>query len=94
MRELTLRRGRQRFGHLGWPRPAKRRGWILWLNPYAGTIPGARPVKALQLRLGDRSHPTLTADYDDAIGRLRWTDRNGLRRILDSAVIDGVEVHP
>jgi hypothetical protein len=53
----------RRLGHLGWPKPVKRRGWI------SRRIPGARLLPSWQLRLGDRSHPTLTASYDETLGR-------------------------
>ena len=57
--------------------------------------PGKPPARAwLRLRLGDRSHPTLDATYDDTLGRFSWTDRFGLARLLVSAVIDGVEYEP
>jgi len=84
--------GRRRFGHLGWPKPVRRRGWILG---FSFPIPGARPpLTSVQLRLDDRSHPTLTARYEATLGRFSWTDRAGLNRTLVSAVIDGVEYEP
>jgi hypothetical protein len=77
----------RRFEHLGWPKAVKRRGRISQL-----LLPGARPPLFVELRLGDRTHPTLEAGYDDAtVGRVVWTNRSGLNRRLVSAVIDGVE---
>lgn len=77
--------GRSRFGHIGWPKPVKRRGRISQLP----SLPGSDPPVRMELRLGDRSHPTLTVGYDLFLGRVSWTDRFGLRRELASAVIDG-----
>jgi len=50
----------------------------------------------VELRLADRSHPTVSATYDGRhrLGRLSWTNRDGLRRTLVSAVIDGVAYEP
>ena len=82
-----------RFGHLGWPVPVKRRGRIdagLFLSESDTWI-------AVELRLGDRSRPTVWAIYDvgrHRLGRLGWTNRDGLHRTLVSAVIDGVAYEP
>jgi hypothetical protein len=90
IRELPLSvLERRRFGHLGWPKPVKRRGWIspAWWH----LSPGSRLLYPVQIRLADRTQPTLLAKYDPVLGKFDWTDRAGLGRRLVSAVIDGVE---
>jgi hypothetical protein len=81
---------RHRFGHLGWPKPIKRRGWIS-RGLSGGVLLGSRLLYPVRMRLADRTHPTLSAEYDATLGRFGWTDRAGLHRTLVSAVIDGVE---
>jgi hypothetical protein len=91
IRELPLSvLERRRFGHLGWPKPVKRRGWVSSL--VGAVYPGNRRV--VHIRLADRTRPPLYAEYDQALGRFEWIDRAGLRRRLVSAVIDGAEITP
>lgn len=80
---------RRRFGHLGWPRAVKRRGWIRSELPVV--LPGARREGVdYTLRLRDRSRTTLSATYEDSFGRIAWTDQIGLARTLTWASVGGV----
>lgn len=89
IRELPRVGKRRPFGHLGWPKPVERRGWIR-LASVDLVGPAQSPRSSYEVRLGDRTHHTVVAVYDPALGRVAWTDRFGFDRTLVSATLGGV----